>query len=300
MLFGYLAKQQITNPIMLLCIDQMLQAGLILAGCTPKQRKRKYAQLLVWFKANYGAHPLVFCVLWEELEEFDFERSLKYFFLCLSWLKDYATESILAGRWNLDEKTIRLWTEYYGECLQILCEGKVKLPDDWGSDTFVGVVDGTHCGCYKPSHPEFPFDASYKSHKLGKDGLAYEVMINMIGLPIWINRPYPAGHPDIAIYNDQLGQIIPPGKLVIGDKGYQGPATCSVPNEYDCYDVREFKRGHRARMEQYNCRLKNFRILSNVFRSKGVDRLRKHKMAFYAVNAIVATQLLCGFPLFEP
>jgi hypothetical protein len=300
LLFGFLVNSKIKNRIMTLSIHEVLEAGLIYGGYSPKQRNRSYAQLLVWFKANYGAHPLVYCVLWEELDLIDRERNLKYFFLCLSWLKNYDTESILAGRWNLDEKTIRLWVEYYAECLSIICEGKIQLPDEWDDDIFVGVVDGTHSRCFKPSHPEFPFDASYKSHKLGKDGLAYEVMLDMKGNPIWINGPYPAGLPDIAIYNAQLGQIIPAGKLVIGDKGYQGPATCSVPNAYDTYDVREFKRGHRARMEQYNGRLKNFRVLENTFRSKGADRLAKHKMAFCAINAIVATQLSCGFPLFDP
>ena len=294
-------KPQIpTMPPSRITIDEILQAGLILAGYSKKQRNRKYDQLLVWFKANYGSHPLVYCVLWEELRPIDKERKLKYFFLCLSWLKNYDTEAILAGRWKLDDDTVRLWTNYYAECLQIMCDNKIKLPDEWGNNVFVGVVDGTHCRCYKPTHPEFPFDSTYKSYKLGKDGLAYEVMVDMNGRPIWINGPYPAGTPDISIYNEKLAGIIPEGKLVLGDKGYKGPKTCSIPYSYDTYSVREFKRGHRARMEQYNGQLLFFRILEDVFRSKAAGRLKKHKMIFHAVNAIVATQITCGFPLFNP
>jgi hypothetical protein len=281
-------------------IDNILQIGLVLAGYNPKQRNRQYDQLITWFKANYGAHPLVVSILWEQLLSIDDEQNIKYFFLCLSWLKNYDTEAILAGRWQLEDDTVRLWTGHYAECLQILGEKKIKLPVEWPDDTFVGVVDGTHCRCYKPSHPEFPFDSSYKSYKLGKDGLAYEVMIDMSGLPIWINGPYPAGTPDIVIYKDKLGQLIPADKLVLGDKGYIGPANCSIPYWTDPYPLREFKRGHRARMEQYNGRLKNFRILEDVFRSKGAGRLEKHKTVFWAVNAIVITQLKSGFPLFDP
>jgi hypothetical protein len=282
-----------------LLIDEMLQVGLLLAGYSRKQRNRTYAQLLEWFKANYGSHPLVYCVLWEQIRPLDEERNLSYFFLTLSWLKNYDTEAVLAGHWNLDEKTIRLWTDYYSEVLNDLSQEKIKLPDDWGGATFVGVVDGTHCRCYKPSHPEFPFDSSYKSYKLGKDGLAYEVMINMNGYPIWIYGPLPAGTPDIKIFNEKLLDLIPPGKLVLGDKGYRGPDCCSIPNEYDGYEVRKFKRRHRARMEQYNGRIKKFRILTDVWRVKGDKRLDKHRMVFGAVNCIVATQIASGFPLFD-
>jgi hypothetical protein len=220
--------------------------------------------------------------------------------MTLSWLKNYDTEARLAGRFNLDMKTIRLWCEYYSECLDIMGGEKIALPSQWGAATYVGVVDGTHCRCYKPKHPEFPFDSTYKSYKLGKDALSYEVMISMMGQPIWINGPFPAGLPDIKIFNAQLAALIPDGKLVLGDLGYRGPTVCSVPNEYDSYAVKEFKRKHRARMEQYNGRLKNFKILENVFRVKGEGRLRKHQTVFGAVNAIVVTQLTSGFPLFDP
>jgi hypothetical protein len=281
-------------------VDQILQAGLILAGYDANQRNRVYAQRVEWFNANYGAHPLVYARLWEEIRSIDEERNLKYFFLALNWLKNYDTEAVLAGRFNLDEKTIRLWCEYYTECLEIICQQKIKLPRQWGAATFLGIVDGTHCRCYKPQHPEFPFDACYKSYKLGKDALSYEVMISMMGQPIWINGPFPAGRPDIKIFNAGLAALIPAGKLVLGDLGYRGPTVCSVPNEFDSYATKAFKRKHRARMEQYNGRLKNFKILENVFRVKGEGRLRKHKTVFYAVNAIVATQLTSGFPLFDP
>ena len=52
--------------------------------------------------------------------------------MTLLWLKNYDTEAILAGRFNLDEKTVRLWTEYYAECLAIHGKDKIKLPDEWG------------------------------------------------------------------------------------------------------------------------------------------------------------------------
>ena len=114
-------------------IEEILSAGLILAGYDRKQRNRKYVKRLVWFKANYGSHPLVYCVLWEQLHMIDEEQKLKYFFMTLLWMKNYETEAILSGRFNLDEKTVRLWLEYYAECLVIVVgKDKIKLPYEWG------------------------------------------------------------------------------------------------------------------------------------------------------------------------
>ena len=231
----------------------------------------------------------------------DDQRQFIYFMMTVYWLKLYPSESIMEGVFHFDAKTIRGWVEYYCQVLELYCDEAIQLPQAWGYETFIGVVDGTHCRCYKPKHPEFPFDARYKSYKLGKDGLAYEVMISMDGLPIWLNGPYPAGTNDVTIFRDGLSDLIPAGKLVLGDKGYRGPnEITSVPNEYDTYAVREFKRKHRARMEQYNGRLKNYKILDNVFRIKGEGRLPKHRSAFKAVNGIVHTQLMAGFPLLDP
>ena len=89
---------QKTNPlavhsIMPRSIDGMLQVGLLLAGNNVKQRSRPYDQLITWFKANYGAHPLVCSVLWQQLRSIDEERKLKYFYLCLPRLKDNNTEA---------------------------------------------------------------------------------------------------------------------------------------------------------------------------------------------------------------
>ena len=282
-------------------ITDMLHLGLLLAGYNQRQRDRTYRQLLEWFAANFGCHPLVLCVLWERIEDIDGERKLLYFLITICWLKLYPTEAVMEARFNLDAKTIRGWIDYYSSVLEVYCDEVIVLPDSWGNDTFIGVVDGTHCRCYKPQHPEFPFDARYKSYKLGKDGLAYEVMIDMNGIPIWINGPYPAGTNDITIFRDSLIDHIPNDKLILGDKGYRGPnEITSTPNEYDTYDVREFKRKHRARMEQYNGRIKNFKILEHVYRIKGEGRMTKHRRDFKAVNSVVFTELKSGFPLFAP
>ena len=55
----------------------------------------------------------------------------------------------------------------------------------------------------------------------------------MDGLPVWIHGPYPAGTNDVTIFRDGLSDLIPAGKLVLGDRGHRGPnEITSIPNEY--------------------------------------------------------------------
>jgi hypothetical protein len=43
-----------------------------------------------------------------------------------NWLKTYATESQMAGRWQMDEKTIRKWNWHYVIKVQALKLDKVS------------------------------------------------------------------------------------------------------------------------------------------------------------------------------
>ena len=303
LLFGLLTPHsQQTKLIMGVSTDQLLQLGLVLKGYTRKQRNRKYTQLLTWFKACYGEHPLVYVVLWHELKEVDGERKLNPYMMTLHWLKCYPTEAELAGDFNLDEKTIRLWTSHYSECIQLLKPAFIVFPtdDEWGETVFGGVVDGTHCRVMKPQHHKYPFDKRYKSHKFGKDAVTYEIMLDMKGIPRWVNGPHPAGKNDKLMYNEQLRQKVPDGKLLIADCGYDGCKKVSTPSNYESEALKEFKRNHRARIEHYNGRLKNFAILDGIFRTKGEKRMEKHKTVFDAINVIVTIAIKTGFPLFDP
>ena len=111
---------------MVLTASYVLQQGLRFAGCSVRQQNTRVTTMIRRFKACYGSHPLVYARLWSDLERGDSERKLHHFFLCLYWLKCYATECVLACLFQVDEDTVRAYCWYYAECIQQLKDEKVS------------------------------------------------------------------------------------------------------------------------------------------------------------------------------
>ena len=289
-----------------LTLKDFLNIGLLLVGFDEKQRSKNcFEQLVTWFRTAYGEHPLVYAILWFELRNIDQHRDLKYFFMCLNWFKTYALEGELAGRFNLNDKTCRKWCLYYAKKIGNLFDVFIVFPteEEMDDEILLGVVDGVHTQSYEPrmQHPDFPFDKGMNSHKFNKAGFAWEIVLNMVGKPIWVNGPFPAGQNDIKIFNEKgLKDKIPDGKYIFGDLGYQGANGIITANQYELYECKAFKRKHRARIEHYNSRLKKFGILNQRFRQKGDSRFEKQTIVFQAINVIVCIALDNGFPLFDP
>jgi DDE superfamily endonuclease len=98
---------------------------------------------------------------------------------------------------------------------------------------FVGSVDGTHCCIFEPRmNPR----SEWHSHKFHKPAVVYEIGLHLFeSRVIWTNGPFPAGHSDLAVFRKDGGlkSIVPNGKKIIGDNGYQGEPIVSTPNEFD-------------------------------------------------------------------
>ena len=128
--------------------------------------------------------------------------------------------------------------------------------------------------------------------------MSYEIAIHLYDNKVaWINGPFQAGDYDITIFRKEGGlkTKIPPGKLVIADKGYIGDDQISTPNEMDSNEVKAFKRRARARQESFNGRVKELRVLSECFRSDP----GKHEILFEAVSVLVQFSMENGRPLME-
>eukprot|EP00957_Ditylum_brightwellii_P110243 8408509-Ditylum_brightwellii.AAC.1 len=162
---------------------------------------------------------------------------------------------------------------------------------------FVLSVDGTHCPIEDPS----PWSSQWASHKLGMTaGVSYEIglAINKSKL-VWVRGPTPAGkQPDISDFRDALKHMIPERKRAIGDDGYNGePNVISTRNEFDSYELSNFKDCVLARQESFNSCLKDFNVLKTKFRHGASN----HKAVFDAVCAIVLYNMENGDkPLFNP
>eukprot|EP00957_Ditylum_brightwellii_P075551 5742024-Ditylum_brightwellii.AAC.1 len=78
--------------------------------------------------------------------------------------------------------------------------------------------------------------------------------------------------------------MIPEGKRVIGDDGYNGePNAISTCNEFDSYELSNFKDHVLVRHESFNSCLKAFKVL----KTKLHHGVSNHKIVFEAVCAIV-------------
>ena len=137
------------------------------------------------------------------------------------------------------------------------------------------------------------------SHKLNKPGVAYEIAIDVFENRVaWINGPFKAGESDLTIFRKENGlkSKIPPGKLLIADNGYGGENQICIPNPFDEELLKNFKARVRARHENFNGRIKEFKNLSERFRSHNIE---SHGAAFTAVCVIVQYSMENGRPLIE-
>ncbi len=155
------------------------------------------------------------------------------------------------------------------------------------------TVDGTDFripqqGSATPGNP-------FGSHKYaGKSALRYELGVSILGGDlVWIQGPYPAGKfPDIAIFNKVLRNFLDPGEQVEADEGYAGhPEKIVCPTNPGYSTERRAMSGRaRARHETLNGRLKNWGILSQVFR----HRIQLHGAVFRACAVMTQVGINIG------
>lgn len=152
-------------------------------------------------------------------------------------------------------------------------------------------LDGTDCHIFEPK----PFSPVWFSHKFRGPGLRYEVGISVhMGRIVWVNGPFACGgYPDLKIFKANLLHRLGPTERILADNGYRHP-KCLTP-DIDMGDFeKEVHMRQRARHETVNKRLKNFNVLSHVFRHE----LFLHSKCFHAVAQVVALLVSTSDPLF--
>jgi hypothetical protein len=292
--------------------NSILTLGLKWAGFDRKVREKEELRR---FRSFYGIGPLAIEKMLHDMQTVNDQETgipickkpnILYHLMALNWLKTYDTETILAGRWKLDEDTARKWVWYYIKKIYALKGFKIVW-GKWGDKddaVFVVSVDGVHCRTFEVRKDP---SSQWYSHKHNGPGLTYELAIAIRSNNlVWINGPYKASTHDINMFRggtkgqtanqDCLLYRIPAGKKAIGDKGYRGePTKVSITRELDRKDVKHWKGRVKARHETFNKRIKDFSILSQEFRSD----ISKHKLVFNSVCILAQYDIENGHPLFE-
>jgi hypothetical protein len=97
--------------------------------------------------------------------------------------------------------------------------------------------------------------------------------------------------------------LIPPGKRLIGDRGYNGePEKISTPNDHDAPLTSIYKSRVRSRHETFNGRLKDFKILDDTFRHtnkrENEENFDDHERVFQSICVLIQYDMKYK-PLFE-
>jgi len=159
-------------------------------------------------------------------------------------------------------------------------------------------IDGTHCPIEEPR----PFSTEWSSHKHGGNaGVNYElgVLLHKPRLAWCYGPTRPGKKNDLGVFQENLREALSDlsddkdaPRRVIGDGIYSGdPDFVSTKNDFDPYEIAQFKNRALSRHEKYNGLLKNFKVLADRFRHQNDDIVAQHRMHFLAVNVLVQTQL---------
>lgn len=308
------AVSQNTNPLTFsitkMDATDIFRFGLERAGHTWTKASLENATKLDHhrFRAAYGIGSNACKNVLEDIKSMGLVKNpkLEHFFVALSWLKQYPTESNHAGHWHMNEKTASSYNWMYTRAFQQLKEHKIKWScqdeDNLPELVFVASLDGVHCLI---SEVRSKPDKKWFSHKHKRAGVVYELAISIYsGSLIWINGPFPAGQSDLTVFRkpEGLKSKIPDGKRMIADQGYKAESTLATRNPLDRDVVKELKRRAKARHEVFNGLLKNFTILSTRFRTtQGSENeiLEKHKTVFEGCSVLVIYEIEDNHPLFK-
>mmetsp|Transcript_13384 Transcript_13384/g.25123 ORF Transcript_13384/g.25123 Transcript_13384/m.25123 type:complete len:294 (+) Transcript_13384:69-950(+) len=272
--------------------------GMVYAGNNEKMENIQFnATNYSRFRSHYGTSPGVCAICWNQIAN-TLPQHMVYSHLlwALMFLKVYATESVLASKCGVDEKTYRdkVWTIV--KCIASIKRRVIKLQNRFigynNLSTCLLTVDGTDFRIPEPT----PFWSGWFSHKFKGPGLRYEVGLNIQnGWICWIKGPFaPGPWSDIKIFRGWLKWKLSPRERVEADHGYRGDFRAVCPNQCGNLEEYRMKMNARARHETVNRRLKQFNCLKYFRHDKQL-----HVHCFNAIAVITQLAIANGEPLYH-
>ena len=174
---------------------ELLQRGLQWVGF--KRRKRKTKVLVRRFKSMFGEGPVAINQLFKDCQRKQPKFKEKYAFMALQWLKTYATEVDLAGRYGCCELTVEKMTKKYVRLFQSFKTSKVRF-SGFDRRIYQFSCDGQNYNTY-----EFRMSPSSKwyNHKSHSSGVKYLYACHLYEPRlVYMEGPIPCGVNDISMY----------------------------------------------------------------------------------------------------
>lgn len=304
--------------------SDVLTLGLGFVGIPRCEQQRKtHKQLLALFHDHYGCLPVDLSLMWSDLQTTNVEnaklkpeekmpKAFKMFMAAnfLLWAHP-KNASIFASRFKICKRYIQsnkhLWKWVFK--MSALLEDKVVWDEATLSDNdyaiFIGSVDGVDFNIWEKPSNRYNIDKGFMSYKSRHGAYRYLVAVSVWDSKcIYVHGPVKAGEVvDLDLFRLDLKAKMRalPGKMLVGDRGFQTSepdevGIIAVPNPRDSRELATFKTRVRQRHESFNCRLKHYKILQDVFRF-AID---KHEHVVRAVVTRVQYAMDSGSPLFDP
>jgi len=300
--------------------DEVMEAGLVLikkGGAASARVKR--STNVNRFERAYGSHPLVYSIIWVDLQKtnatftdpktntivsarIDLNKigcTLRTFLVSIRFLRKYDTEFDRSDQAERSDRWCRDWGWYFLYRIAAMRADKIKWPlDNEWKTIFIISVDGVMCRWHEESTTLILKDTKNFAYKFHGPGFGYHLALHLFEQRcVFLHGPVqPGAETDSTVFANILAPQVPAGKKVIADGGYNTEdVRLSKPNVHDPKELRVFKRRARARQENFHSRIKRFEALVEVFCHKR-DR---HRVCFEAATVICCYEIEHHSPLLD-
>lgn len=289
-------------------------------------RQPKQSLITYHFKRSFGASPFIVKKVWNLLLKQNLvpeKGKIVHLLWSLAFLKSYSHESVYENWFKKHRHTLRKWIWKFIAALSrlkvvsttifivlhvprcsmnfsndlLIVECKIKLENRFIADNgsrCLMTVDGTDFRILEPQ----PFHKKWYSHKYHGPGLRYEVGLGIqTGWMVWAYGPFRCGEmSDLKIARKKILNLLQHGEQILTDRGYRGARErADTPSGMNTREQR-MKSIARSRHETCNKRLKQWSVLSSIYRHKCI---KKHGQCFFAVANITQMIIMFEEPLFE-
>ncbi|KYQ91870.1 hypothetical protein DLAC_07204 [Tieghemostelium lacteum] len=267
--------------------------------------------------SRYGCDKSMILWLWDLIK--DKNTNIKglnprKLLFTLNYLKEYNTIRSASKQWDVHHNTYQKWVDII---LDLLEENlpEINLEDRYfkvGRENKIFLtVDTTLCGISKPNDIEL--QRLHWSEKHKQCGVKYEIGCNLeTGVACWVSKSYRGGKQDSKIlFKGGRLDYLDEKEFIVADKAYVGlddsilaPFKNKILSHEQCH-INKHQSSLRSIVENFNARLKKFKILDNyrgtIVEDCEVEGLivnyENHYKILYVIVGIANREILTNKPL---
>ena len=191
--------------------------------------------------------------------------------LWLVYMEEVGVQSLSWVFGLLPVSTLFRYVDHVTQCINAELADEIRWPTEEERERLYGlfsirekvvaVLDGTHCEIDEPTYDDRLYYSGYK----GMTSQNYLAYVNVLGLIIKVEGPFPGRMNDKACYNhSELGQhpdhYLREGEHILADGGFVGGGPLVVPIHQTVIDKEEDKE-RKEKMLEVNEEIKDNRIL---------------------------------------